>query len=707
MRWGRLAGGIALLMLGIAISGTHAAAQTTTAVASDAAPEVRLQAAIDLLDEERTEAAIPLLQTVVAQDAAFVGVEQGAAAYWMGEAYRIADRPDDALRAWADGVSALREAGVFDMRLADAYIRHVFAEASGLHYERAGEAYLNLIGRAGHPLAQAERSILREHLRALRPILPPPMRERTGLAGDDSIGTLPVDAGAQLVQWWRSQDAVPATAANERLEAHLERVVHAWQQYQTTGVLDARGDIYIRLGAPYKQTTIGPTSAQFRRKVLNRNATLHATDYPDNEFWVYRQLDPSLHFLFVETRSNYYSIGKTHDLIPSTLKNGLTRSPRGQRLSRAYVRSMAEMYSQLALYHEDFAFRYQRLANYADLIDIAEFTGQWPAMADHEPATFAQIMRSQIRLADEQTARRRRNDAPRSHFEPSGTVDALPVSVRTARFLDADGTTRTQVYWSAPTAELTPSKALMKELDRSAPPEHYYLAVSLVQKAPDYQAREVVRRRLTVSPGSIDSTDVIQPQAYTVAGDTGRYHLAAQWEAYIADSPHIGSVRLGPRIKFGAYRQDSLQALPSDPNQLVMSDLKPLFIAPSDTLSQAQLGAAPPYPFGSIPAEGPLALYFEVYHLGRDSTAGTRYAVEYEVTRTVDGGLLRRDEEQRTAGRTVYEGASRTAREYVVLDLSQFEEAAEGLAVTVRVTDETTGQTVSRTLDFGAVERRR
>ncbi len=703
--WVRFAGAVTLLVLGAA-AGHRVAAQEASSSASDAPPAVRLKVAVELLAEEQVDAAIPLLKTVVAQDAAFIGAERGAAAYWLGEAYRRAGQADAALDAWAEGITALRDAGAVDLRLADAYIRHVFTEKAGLHYERASAVYLQLVGRAGAPLPSAERSILHEHLQALRPILPPAVRERTGLVRTDSLPSLPPDAGAALVRWWRSQDAVPATAANERLEAHLERVAHAWQHYQTTGVLDARGRVYIRLGAPYKQTTIGPTSAQFRRKVLNRNATLHQTDFADNEFWVYRQIDPPLHFLFVETRSNFYALGTTHDLIPSTLTNGLSRSPRGQQLSRAYVRSMAEMYSQLALYHENFAFRYQRLANYADLIDIAEFTGQWPAMADHKPATFAQIMRSEINLADEQDARYRRTHTPRSYFDPAGRVDALPVAVRTARFLSADGSTRTQVYWSIPAAELVPSKALMKTLDRGAPPDHYYIATSLLQKAPDYRTRNVVRRQLTVSAASSDSAGILTPQTYTVTGDRDLFHLALQWEAYVADGPGIATVQLGPRIKFGAYQQDSLRTLPAASDQLVMSDLKPLSIAPSDTLSEAQLASAPPYPFATLPAEGPLALYFEVYHLSRDSTGGTRYAVEYEVERRVDRGVLRADAEQRTAGRTVYKGDRRTAREYVVLDLARFEDAAKEWVVTVRVTDETSGRTVSRMLSFGAVERR-
>jgi len=97
-----------------------------------------------------------------------------------------------------------------------------------------------------------------------------------------------------------------------------------------------------------------------------------------------------------------------------------------------------------------------------------------------------------------------------------------------------------------------------------------------------------------------------------------------------------------------------------------------------------------------------LLLYFEVYHLTYDADDQTRYTVEYEMTRRTDGGLLRKGNEDRISAATEYAGDSRTARETILLDLSELDAAGE-LDVTVRVTDEVTGRQVERTLPFTLV----
>jgi hypothetical protein len=105
----------------------------------------------------------------------------------------------------------------------------------------------------------------------------------------------------------------------------------------------------------------------------------------------------------------------------------------------------------------------------------------------------------------------------------------------------------------------------------------------------------------------------------------------------------------------------------------------------------------------------PVALYFEVCHLGIGSNDRTRYTVEYEVYRETERGgparLFEGDQEQRTATEATYESRDRTAREYVLLDLKKVPLGRSGeMTVTVRVTDEVTGQQVERAVGFAVVE---
>ena len=145
-------------------------------------------------------------------------------------------------------------------------------------------------------------------------------------------------------------------------------------------------------------------------------------------------------------------------------------------------------------------------------------------------------------------------------------------------------------------------------------------------------------------------------------------------------------------------------ALEANPDQLEMSDLKPLFASGEDDGLDAQLSEAPPYPFAQIAPDTPIALYFELYHLGFDSDERTRYTVEYDVERRTEQGfwasLFRGEDVRRTTTRTTYEGSSSTEQEYILLDLSAFEDPTGDLMVTIRVTDENTGRTVSRSIDF-------
>ena len=189
----------------------------------------------------------------------------------------------------------------------------------------------------------------------------------------------------------------------------------------------------------------------------------------------------------------------------------------------------------------------------------------------------------------------------------------------------------------------------------------------------------------------------LAPQRQIVKKQNNASHLAFELNQKILPQKHIRAEQ-SKLIKLFAVHFDSLRALRADPAVLEMSDLLPLWYDPSasDTLPGR------PYPFTRLSPDVPLALYFEVYHLSFGPDDRTRYEVAYEVRRREDGGLLRRDREVQTRSSTVYEGTSRTAREYVVLDLRAWERA-KALEVVVRVRDLVSGQEVSRSIRFEVV----
>lgn len=664
---------------------------------------------VDRLKAHQPDSAIARLRPVVAADPTYRSPSHGTAAYWLGQAYEATGQVDQALDAWNAGVEALDDEGAFDLPLTDAFIQHVFERQDGRYYEPASFAYLRMLEWLDTAeLSEREQSLIDRHLRALLPILSPPAQQQLGLVGTSDAAVpwpLPDGLGRQLVDWWAQHDPLPSTHVNERVEEHLERAVYAWAHYQKKGQLDDRGRIYIRFGPPYKKTDIDFDGARFRQDVLRRMPTITQSDFSKGEFWVYRQIDWRVHYLFVEVRSHYYKIGETSDLIPSALTTGMIPSQRGHRKAAAYVRSMVEAYRQLALYHESYSVRYQDLANYAGLLDRVEFTGQWPSSGDPKPATFAQSMRSRVKTEDERNARRRKEAAPRIFSNVTGELEPFPASARLTRFLDPDGTTRTEIYWSAPTRALIPSERTLERLDKSQEeiPNQYLVAVSVTQRATGARERKVLYKRYVM--GNVEGS-VIDPRIYTVRRDTGTYHVALQWEEYTTLPSDEGTpLRLGRRIKVNTFRQDSLAALQPDERVLEMSDLKPLYLPATDTAAATLSPDTPPYPFAEITPKTNLGLYFEVYHLGTGPEDSTRYSVEYDVwRRTERGGLTRLfqgEDARRTTTKATYQGDRRRTDEYLALNLSTWKMDDPGeLRVTVRVTDETTGQHVERSIDF-------
>lgn len=607
-------------------------------------------------------------------------------------------------------------ASAVDVAAADALIRRVFSRRNGLQYERATAAYLDLLGAIGTPLTAPECEILDAHLRALAPILPDSLRRPLTapdeeVDGDESLPpitpTLDRPYARTLVAWWRGQDPLPTTRANERAEEHLERVLFVWEEYRRRdGRLDDRGPIYLRLGAPFWVKDLDFDSAELRRKVFNRNPNLNYFDFRPGELWVYRHIDYAAHYLFVEERDGEYRLAEPLDLLPSNLTHGFAPSQRGHQRAEAFLRAVAELYGQLALYHIDYATIYNDAANYATSIDMARFSGsRSPDLRNMPPASFASSLTSSARSEAFQHRRRRRDDVPRVYTRMRSVTDPLPMSTRVARFLNPDRTTRTEIYWGTTTTAFQPPEDILErfEDETDSLTQRYMLATTATQWGANYEEQRVRRRRQIIDTGLRGGTRLLEPQTFVAPRASGRYHLGLQWDAYMVfpDAGPTGYPRLGPRIQTAVFRVDSLQALTNDPALLEVSDLKP--VVASATLRDP--AEAIPYPFARITPSASLGLYFEIYHLGYGDDDQARYTVTYDVQRRTQRGALRQlfqgDDVRRTTTSAAQTAATRTTQEFILLDLTDWPPGTEGeITVSVTVTDEITGQQVERALTF-------
>ena len=569
-----------------------------------------------------------------------------------------------------------------DIAEADAFIWAVFSELEALRYDLAAQVYLWMLEQLDQPLASAEQAILLKHLRPLTLILPEQNHAATGLSASIAAGTLdtlPPGTGRRLVQWWRRQDPLPGTEENERLTEHLERVVTAAHMYpddQDERGVDDRGEVFIRLGPPSRKSTIEI-----------RNASLQIDPFvpvlPENEFWVYRHVSDVAQYLFIrKSKKSPFALGYATDLVPASLYNGRRKTPQ-------LLQVMEEIYAQLALQHAAFGTRYDDLAHYLGL----------PNPSATQPAhLFALSALSRGRVEDQQFEWQRQETVPPSYSGARRNTQPLAVPVRWARFLDADGTTRTEFYWGLGVNALKPSRGLVRRLKKQGdePSENYLLSMAVAQRSADHQARRITRKHYLIPT---DTKSRLPAKTFVVQGDSGLYNLALQWEQqWTRTSPEQPDARLpGATLKIGTLSVDSLKALHHEGRRLEMSDLKPLLAAPGDALE-----AATPFSGTRLAPDTPLALYFELYHLTFAADDQTHYTIEYTITGKQGRGMLglRKPRDGESVGaRSSYTSTSRTAQRYVMLDLSTWQEQGE-IDITLRATDETTGQEIARTLSF-------
>ena len=595
------------------------------------------------------------------------------------------DDAEAAWTAWVRGLDALDTADELDVEQADTFVRSAFADKDGALYEEAAQTYLALLERLDGALPEDEAKRIHRHVAQVEFILPEAVR--AAVVEDGYMrgqGTLRFKdgAGAVLARWWRSKDPLPATARNERLEKHLERVAYAEATYRYRQGLrgfDDRGRIYVQLGPPTYHQAMA-TDVHVTQALLEINGPVP----PQAKLWTYRHLDEDFFYLFVR-RNGRYQITDVHDLVPSVLKHGLSDSPRGNRVARISITYLHGVYREMRAAHPDYE-------DFFDEIDMYRSGAGYNAQV--KPTAFARSMLERTRYEDFEAQEYRRQFAPLEFAPVLGEAERLPVQVRYARFLDLDGSTRTEVYTGhlpVPEAERTRTET------RDGGTLDYLIESTLVRWDDGFRERARRQSRYTI-PASSQAV-----QTLVFEHDTAPYGFTLQWDAhpgYLAVEPSAAS-----RLRTGVFRTDTIQPLSNNAATLEMSDIKPIFADDAADLayesgSDQRLDRTP-YPFKKFAPEVAPSLYFEVYHLAFGDDDQTHYTIAYEVVRKRARlmGLLGTKEE-RTVASSAYTGRSRTAQELIMLDLSQWKPGGEALSVIIRITDDVTGRTVERHIDF-------
>ncbi len=565
------------------------------------------------------------------------------------------------------------------------------------------EDYLDVL----HDGVSGDSAVVLRHIAQLWLILPDDIKHRVAegdLALPPRAAQIRSDAGQTLVDWWRRQDPLPASPVNERLLEHVQRVQFAETHYVSDGHvtgLDARGEVYVRYGRPEREVVVRFDEPEFTDKLFQVGMVVDRSDFPENMFWRYGHIDGAGHYLFVKSDGEYRIAGTT-ELLPRRLRTGFTQGKRGQRRTEIALAAMRTIYRQLAAEAPVFLDRYSEVDNYISdsempgrvaartlgeafqrsVLDQDDDTQMQPGGEERPASEFVQRVITSSSLRDDQMAYQRDLLMPKTFTEVHRALPLLPVGVRTARFLERDGTTRTELYWGP-----VPGALRRTDLD-----EDYLLYVTTVHMDARYRRRAVNTRLIQVTDLPKGSDAVIPAQRDVLLGDTAMYNIAVQWDLYRLVRNQGGWAVPGQRLRVAADYMDSLSALDGSGKALEMSDLKPVMIWSAVELT----GESEPYPYLQIDTDVPLGVYFEIYNLryGRDDY--TRYSVTYQISRRTEDGRMR---QAPASVSTSYTGTRSREQQEVLLDLTDWKDA--GL-VDVRVTvhDLTAGRSATRSIAF-------
>jgi len=637
-----------------------------------------------------------------------------AVGYWLGHALLEAHTSRSALQTWHRALRALDKGTVAWARTADAFVRAAFETDTTTYYEVATQTYLELLDHAGQTDAAPEpiRTAVRQHVLEAVFVLPDDVKNRIGLDPQQAIRstsdlTLNELAGEVLTAWWRKQDRSVASASNERLMEHLTRVAQARRAYMFDGYIDARGRVYIRLGPP--PITLDVTFADYpvmQREVIRSMNSITSFDFSPGIYWEYDNLGTEAHFLFVESEENgdAYELGTVTDMIPRHIRRNFSgRSGK----TYAYLRSMEVALRQLSVYNPRYMGRYAEVENYIAYlqtgggIDFAT-PGEQAVRVEHRNTT-----------EDHRLKRIRRETVGASQSNVDASYPTLDVPMRWARFLEDDGTTRTEIYWTLSTDALPPHEAIDAnalntddmEVDPEAVPEESRIVASTRLEDRQHQATRQAISQVDVSDAP--RSEWLPGQTLAISADDTPFHLGLQWDQRLGRTAEEAGNLL---LRRSTARLDTLSQLSNDPSTIEMSDVKLVQAHPDSLAAGLDEATLPPYPLQQARKDTPLGVYFEVYHLMLNEEDRARYTIDLNTDRVQPRrGItrwMRSDEERQTTTTVTNETTERRARELFLLDIAAWEDVAdeEEITLTVRVTDDVSGQTVERDVQFSIVQ---
>ncbi len=478
--------------------------------------------------------------------------------------------------------------------------------------------------------------------------------------------------------FWSRLDPAPVTEANERLLEHYRRVAYAREFFGTHRFpWDARGEAYIRYGAPDHVSNSGNIQLERTKKLVDVKERL------------IQKAGPAVDRLL---RARADAVASSMVGMRGQLPRTGDRSP-GARGERQQVTSGTIL--GWPVYPVDGIWEYWIYADVGDGIEVVfeqrVNQGAWD-YADI-PLGRGRIARIWQDMHPEIVLKQVAVLTPMT-YRPDFATGALDFYLASSAFRAQEGLTALEIYYGIPTAQLlfAPGQdgARIAQLDRG---------IVVYNQAGDPVYRTSREMLLAASGEATQAPGAYMPEMDRLFLSPGNYRISVQVLDRRSRKSQVYHInRVVPE-----YDID---------DELKISDVELAATINVADKSRFQKGDIEVIPIASkayLPAQ-PVFIYFEIYNLKRNSFGQTKYRVSY-VVRSRDqktigarilggvGKMLGQKSEQGVVS-IEYEQVGTETQEpgYLELDMSRSEPGEK--IVEIAVVDETTGQTVTATATF-------
>ena len=584
------------------------------------------------------------LKQVLTKDSLFQEPSGRSAWTWLGLVLEKREEPLSAVMTMEEGLNCLKSVGLTDLYL-QYDLSRVIAENNIIDHESDLSALMYDVFQNISPEKQPE--LWQRIMDEMAFILSKEDRERIEEA-IEKPGGKPEQI---LYVFFRREDPNPITEENELFAKIFQRARRARDIYTSLSSsrgFDARGEIYVRLGQPYKV-------------VRDRSGLIgevgHAI-YP-YEVWFYPQIDPDIYYTFVRPRATGdFQRADGPESVFGTFYKGrrafMTRSVITQEqpgTTSTYLHYL--VYEDLAPVHQTFRERVYRMQEQISPGEVVDYARRHFVPEDSDHASRLETL------------------APRVAYYTEEVHDTLPLDLSIIRFLEANGEIRAEVYYSVPNEDLY--------FDRDARGRHTRLTGEIGIFDQDFN--------LVAS----DSIDHFWVARHLTEGDRGVF--ISQWNTILKPDAYNIHFRLeNPNGKKMAVINSDFEIEPFPETDLCLSDFQlARDIRPSEEpgLFHKKGLFITPLAYNAIPIGHSFFVYFEIYRLIPDSEDQVRYRVEYALleSKKTGGflGLFGRKEKMVSVFQDVQDrsGKGSTRSEYKMLTFDDLREGDYHLRITV------------------------